>query len=137
MSAAAPAAPGLPGGCLEIYVYFRADPVRASEVRAALQRQCARVAAVHGLAARSGLRRELPGVVKAWHTWLEVYRVPATADGRGLADDALAALLAGIESCAREAGLAALAPEGRHIEVFVIDGDRGWFDETEESASSN
>ena len=122
MSAAAPAAPGLPGGCLEIYVYFRADPVRAGEVRAALQRQCARVAAVHGLAARSGLRRELPGVVKAWHTWLEVYRVPA--DGRSLDDDALAALLAGIETCARETGLAALAPEGRHTEVFGIGGER-------------
>lgn len=110
--------------CLEIYVYFRADPARAAEVRAALQRQCARVAAGHGLDARSGLRREHPGVVKAWHTWLEVYRVPAPADGRRLEDDAIAALLAGIDACARETGLAVLAPEGRHTEVFEVDGGR-------------
>jgi hypothetical protein len=120
---------------VEVYVYFRSDPAKAAEVLAALARQRALFEqAGHG-GLRTGLRRE--SGPKDYLTWLEVYRFEAGGGGgagaavRGAAFQAgletgletgLEAGLEAIERCARDSGLAALALQGRHREVFELTG---------------
>ena len=110
---------GPAGAVFEVYVYFRAEPARSAAVEAALGRQRALAASRCGLGMRSGCRLDPPG--KPYLTWLGVYRPgrPPPADG---ADSlaALAPVLDEIERCAIDSGLAALAPEGRHREVFAL-----------------
>lgn len=98
--------------CTEVYVYFRSDPSMAGEVRAALERQRARLRQEAGCPeVRTGLRRE--AAPRDYLTWLEVYRFDA---------DVPEAWLDAIERCARDCGLAALALQGRHREVFRLPG---------------
>lgn len=107
----------------EVYVYFRAEPGQSAAVQAALARQRALAAARCGLAMRSGCRLDPPG--KPYLTWLEVYRVAAPGGmtaAPGLELAALEPVLEAIERCALDSGLAALAAEGRHREVFETGG---------------
>ncbi len=99
---------------LEIYVYFRSAPAQAGQVQAALarQRSLAGLAGIQGF--RSGLRLEAPERPREFLTWLEVYCFASLPDGGWPS-----ARLAMIEACAQRSGLAALAVQERHAEVFV------------------
>lgn len=105
------------GKAFEVYVYFRADPARADDVRSALSRQRSLAGLACRAQMRTGLRLEAPEAPKAWQTWLEVYRFERPEpDG-----DWPAATLEAIERCAAASGLAACALAGRHREVFRPD----------------
>ena len=90
-----------------VFVYFRGAPGDEPRVREALRVQLERVSAACGQAGRIGVRRDR---AKPHLTWLEVYEPVPSAS--------LDAVLACIEREARSTGLAALAADGRHLEVF-------------------
>ena len=90
-----------------VFVYFRGAPGDPARVREALRIQGERVRAACGVPARTGVRRDR---AKPYLTWLEVYEPAPSAS--------LDTLLTCIEHEARATGLAALAADGRHLEVF-------------------
>ena len=90
-----------------VFVYFRGSPGDAARVRETLRAQIERVSAACGQAGRAGVRRD---PAKPHLTWLEVYEPVPSAS--------LDAVLACIEHEARSTGLAALAADGRHLEIF-------------------
>ena len=94
-------------GTLTVYVYFRSAAQARAQVLAALERQLETIRRACGLAGTTGVRRDRD---KPYLTWLEVYE--------GVAPQQLDAVLAALDRCAQACGLAALALEGRHHEVF-------------------
>lgn len=92
---------------LTIFVYFRAAPQDRRDTAAALARHFAAVQAACGLRGRAGLRHDRD---KPYLTWLEIYE--------GVEARRLQAVVDAVEASASASGLAALAPEGRHREVF-------------------
>ena len=130
-----------PGGPLTVFVYFKAPAGSEPAVRAALDRVGAEMLAAAGVEQRHGPRHRvpapgepamapegaLPSQTRAGparrsvsepsveslaepQTWLEIYEP--------VAPSALQGFLAALEAAAAEAGLAALALQGRHLEVF-------------------
>jgi hypothetical protein len=92
---------------LTVFVYFRTAPGHHDRTQAALGAQLAAARGATGVEARAGVRHDAD---KPYLTWLEVYEpVPAAR---------LRAVLESIDACAEATGLAALALEGRHAEVF-------------------
>jgi len=94
---------------LTIFVYFRTAPGAQAQAEAAMRRHLALVRARLGLAGRHGLRHDEH---KPYRTWLEVYE--------GVRVSALEPTLAALDRASTDSGLAALAPEGRHVEVFEL-----------------
>lgn len=92
---------------MTIFVYFRAAPQHRRDTAAALGRHFVAVEAACGLRGRGGLRHDRD---KPYLTWLEIYE--------GVDARRLQAVVDAIEASASASGLAALAPEGRHREVF-------------------
>lgn len=92
---------------LTVFVFFRSTPEDRERTHRALRGQLAAVRAATGVDGRAGLRLDAD---KPYLTWLEVYEpVPA---------ERLRAVLDAIDTGAGVSGLAALALEGRHAEVF-------------------
>jgi len=93
----------------ELFIYYRAEPAAAPALQAAVQAWEAQLRLSHpGLLARL-LRRPEPD--DGWHTWMETYAMPASADGL------TPALQDEIEQSARSV-LAPWTTSARHVEVF-------------------
>ena len=97
------------GGPLAVFVYFKAPAQSGPAVRAALARVGAAVLAGTGVVQRHGPRHR-PAAPDEPRTWLEIYEPVAPSSLEGF--------LAALDAAAAEAGLAALALQGRHLEVF-------------------
>lgn len=95
-----------------VFVYFRTAPDAAEETRRRLRLHLAEVRLRTGISGRIGTRIDLG---KPYLTWLEIYE--------GIPSAALPACLREIDAAAARCGLAALAPEGRHREVFAMPVD--------------
>ena len=90
-----------------VMIWFRADRARDDEVARALAALGGRMAADHRVDARAGWRDEAGA---DYRTWLETYEP--------LAPEACDAFIDALQTQARALGLEALAPHGRHVEVF-------------------
>lgn len=95
-------------GAQTVYAYFRTHPDAGVTTRAALARLRILVHERLGLEAEFSLRHDQD---KPYLTWLEIYRNIPPAD--------LERALQIIEHAACESGLAALALQARHHEVFT------------------
>ena len=97
------------GDSLSVFVYFRSRPEHAEDAVARLRVQLDTVRKCTGVAGRSGARRD---VGKPYLTWLEIYE--------GIPAGSLESVLREIDAAAVASGLTAIAPEGRHREVFAM-----------------
>ncbi len=88
-----------------VMVWFRAERARDDEVARLLAALGERMAADHGVDSRAGWRDET-----GYRTWLETYEP--------VAPESCDAFIDALQAHAFALGLGALAPQGRHVEVF-------------------